>query len=261
MGIVGVMSAASSVAYFTTSATASDNEITTGTLTLAVYSTALDTFSGAPGDGYIVAEDVDGVSMDWTTDPGTYTALEAWTNAEPGAYATYGSYAGTDNNNGADTFNAGNRSVWFGVVNTGSLPLDYRFNIDGDWTAGDRFGTLSCPATPVDGDEALVSVERIRRYENGGATPGCQSHEECQNIRERLEFLSYVNTTSAAANLPAVALGVDVDEATPVTLEANQFQIYRVDFNLDTSTDNCYQGATYLYDLNVDGKQLTGAYL
>jgi hypothetical protein len=186
--------------------------------------------------------------------PTALATFEAWVNAQPGEYVAY------SNESGTDTDDAGNTSRWVAVVNRGSLPVQYRAAAVGSWTAMPRAASdPTCSAFGTDGtgsDASLVRVMNIRRYENGGDNPACQGHEECRNLRNWLRNVEgYTTTTSAAADVGGPVTGY-FDESADVTLEAGEFQVYRVDLNLDSSTGNCYQDATYMYDMQVQGKQV-----
>ncbi|MFH1244359.1 MAG: hypothetical protein V1487_02160 [bacterium] len=240
LGVVISTVAGATAAYFTTTVTATDNQITTGTLLLGLASSARHDV--VAGDGYWVAQDVDGVDT-------PISPFEAWINAQPGTYLAYSDEAGTD------TDDAGNTSRWVAVVNRGSLPVQYRAVAVGAWTILPRISSdpANCGGLGS-GDASLVQISNIRRYANGGAVPACLSHEECQNVRNWLTALGYTTTTSSATETGPVS-GY-FDESASVTLQPKEFQIYRVDLNLDSATDNCYQGATYEYDMQVQGKQV-----
>jgi len=82
LGVLGVTLGGATKAWFTSQVTAADNEITTGTLMLAIDSSQehgyRDAGSWAFPLAYTVVEDIDGVE---TTYDHTF---ETWANAEPG---------------------------------------------------------------------------------------------------------------------------------------------------------------------------------
>lgn len=233
----------STLAYFTSSIIAANNTITTGTLMLAIDSTQQHTTRTASWgypNAYTVVEDVDGISNQ------SYT-FEPWVNAQPGTYE----------DPWTDSWDrpAGNFSVWLAVRNKGSLPLLARAYANGDW--------LTLPRITSDPDECggmtpnpyLVKVRNIHRY---AATPttGCENHIPCQSLRDSLETGPWdpqtVTATDVAGDPVTGYIGGDV------TIDAGKYVIYRVDLQLDPSTDNCYQGATYSYNLNAEAIQAEG---
>ncbi len=231
-------------AWFTSTVTAADNEVTTGTLLLAVDSTRTHTYSGDWNlyDAYNVVRDVDGVSEDRED-------FEPWVNAEPGVFVAYSGGAGVE------TLPAGNFSVWVAVRNKGTLPLNYRFRTSGGWVADSgRLGDGTCGSS---GNANLVQVKEVYRYGNLSHNPdtGCESHEECRNIRDALMDLG-TGWTPASTTVDTFVLspGDWVDD--DVTLNEKEFAIYRLDMNLSENAGNCYQGATYLYDLTAQAKQV-----
>jgi hypothetical protein len=102
IAVVAVATVQATGAYFTSTVTAADNQLTTGTLRLGVASTAF----GGGNSGYWVAYD-DGVS---TVDGPNIPTV---TNMEPGV----------------------ERSVYVAVANIGSLSFDYRAFALGEWTS------------------------------------------------------------------------------------------------------------------------------
>jgi len=245
-------------AWFTSTVTAADNEITVGTLMLAVDSTWNHTYSGAWGspNADIVVQDEDGVSIQ-------YNNFEAWTNAEPGAYVAYSAEAG------ADTWDTGNYSIWMSIRNRGTLDLNYRAAVTGAWTNLPRAATdPACQAAyDLDGtgsDPTLVKVRNVHRYDVGVGS-GCENHEECRNIRDGLLTGPWTPQSAGTHDLTADPVagyyyGTDdgIASGTDIDLAPEEFVVYRVDLQLSETAGNCYQGATYQYDLVGEAKQLDG---
>lgn len=239
--VLAVAGTASS-AYFTSSVTAADNDITTGTLMVAIDSTRTHSYSPnwSLYDAYNVVKDVDGVTI-------AGNPLETWSNVEPGVYSTFSDWPRQD----------GNFSYWIAVRNRGTLDMYFKVypNQNGSWTLTrtvDELGN-SCGV----GDPNLVRVRNVHRY---AVTPtqGCENDEECRNLRDALQSVgswSPVSTTAVdVIGNPLTNFGDNV------LLGANQFAIYRVDMQLISSAGNCYQNATYQYDLDVDARQENGTY-
>ncbi len=260
LAAVSVTMAGATRAWFTSTVTAKDNEISTGTLMLAVDSTRTHSYS--PNwtlyDAYTVVRDLDGESDQRET-------LEAWTNAEPASYVAYEDYVAS----GEDPDEPGNNSVWMTVRNRGSLPAKAYLNMTGEWTDLPRIGSASCTsvADEASANHNLVRARKVHIY--GGGSSACENHEECRNLRDALEGLG------SWSNIPATYSTVDVDYNTglggtgatfylstdttadgdAIYLQPNEFVVVRVDLNLSTSADNCYQNGTYLYDVTLNGSQ------
>jgi len=238
IGVLGVTLTSATAAWFTSGVTAADNEITTGTLMMAMDSTQSHTYTYTGGwvlpTAYNIARDLDGVMQDMAD-------FEPWTNAEPGVAAAY---------DGTWPRPAGNFSVWVTVRNRGTLAFDYQGYATGAWTNTPRIDAGVPGCVEVDPNDNLVVVDNVHRY---AATPtsGCENHEECQNLRDALIGLGTWTPASVTAedvSSPSVITGED--------LGPNEFVVYRVDMHLSTDANNCYQGATYEYDLVGQAKQL-----
>lgn len=246
MALVLATTGVATSAYFTSSVTAADNEIRTGTLMLALDSTRVHTYTTPPAWGgdnaYTVVEDVDGVST-------AGQPFEPWLNAEPGTYVAY------SNDSGADNLPAGNFSVWLAIRNKGTISFNVGAEASGGWVLPLPRQSTDPACASVTADPTLVKVMNIYRYANGGAVPSCLSHEECRNLRDALLTGPWTTVSGYSARSwtgPIAGFWSD-DE---VAFDANEFGIYRIDLNLDSTTDNCYQGATYQYDLNGVAKQV-----
>jgi predicted ribosomally synthesized peptide with SipW-like signal peptide len=225
-------------AYFTSTVTAADNQITTGTLALAIDS-SIDSSNGGTGQLFglpytwnVAYQDSLGANI-------AGTPFTPWVGAAPG-----------DSN-----------SYFVAVRNLGSVPAQIRAAAVGRWTAGPRFGTLGCPADAVSANAALISVSQVHQY----ATGNCEGVNGCENLYYGLTNVSYFNEAGVSAQNSGPWSGYfyGVTSGTPdefnvnrFALAQNEFVVYRVDAQLSTAADNCYQGATYTFDLTVEGKQV-----
>jgi len=149
---------------------------------------------------------------------------------------------------------AGNFSIWLAVRNRGTLPLQYEAAANGSWTLIPRVTSDQTNCGLLTPDPSLVRVMNIHRY-NVSASAGCNNHIPCQNLRDALVNLSWVPHPTTVANDSGPILGW-YDESSDVTLQGHQFVIYRVDLQLSENAGNCYQGATYTYDLVGQAKQV-----
>lgn len=240
-------------AYFTSSVVAPDNVITTGTLLVAVDSAQEDTFVGTwgyPNAYEVVRENADG----------SYTLgmpFIPWTGAAPDDTHTY----------------------TVGVRNNGTIPLNFRAAAVGGWVSGPRFGTAACVGMGVGGsnveangtnsDASLVSVSNVHLYAAtvGG---GCESDFGCRNLRDGLltgPWTPVAGLTAGDVANPTgwyygTTLGTDgTSGGSFIALNEGEFAVYQVTTTLDADTNNCYQGATYNFDFNVQGKQVDASWL
>ncbi|MBD3279443.1 MAG: hypothetical protein GF390_01900 [Candidatus Pacebacteria bacterium] len=240
LAVVATTSVTSTQAYFTSEVTVEDNEIVVGTLLLALDAAQEDSYVGTwghPNAYNLVRENEDGSVTQ------TYT-LEAWTNAAPGETNTY----------------------TVGIRNRGTLDMNVRAAATGAWVDGPRFGTGGCPST-ADADPTLVSVSNVHQYAvtAGG---GCESDNGCNNLRDGL---ASVGAWTPVSGLTAADSGSVVgwyhgdtdgggDGDALYTLAESEYAVYQVEVTLSPATDNCYQGATYHFDLTAQGKQPAGAW-
>lgn len=257
-------------AYFTSQVTAANNQITTGTLSLAfdssrthfratpfAWNSGFGPF-GAPYDSYTVAYDNNGVNVNSST-------FEPWTNAAPGLYVPYDTVA--NGGNGADNLPTGNKSIWVAVRNNGTVDMKVRASATGSWTSLPR--TATDPAcTGLTPDPTLVSVKNVTIYGTTGGSNICKGNEECENIYYGLTGIvgggwtyatsaniagSDVNFTPAAGTAYLTTNGTA--GGTVIPLKSHEFVIARVDLNLSETANNCYQGATYQYNLVGNASQ------
>lgn len=253
LALVAMMAIPSTLAWFSSTVTAANNEISTGTMSMAIDSTRTNTYANGAWnlyDAYTVAYDNNGVLVN-------NHQLQPWTNAEPGPYVPYAGGNGTEPNV------PGNKSVWFSVRNRGTLSAKAQVVLDGRWVSGSRL-----PATP---NNNLVRVQNIYVY--GGGNSACERHEECRNIRDGLNGrpglgLSNVSTAKLPSALSSgpwnrelpgftfyLTSNFSNDPTKAIVLDPNEYVIVRLDLNLSTSAGNEYQGATYHYDVTVNGSQ------
>jgi predicted ribosomally synthesized peptide with SipW-like signal peptide len=258
-------------AAFTSSVTAADNEIVAGTLRLAIDSTRAHIYAtpytwnggfggaGAPYDSYTVVQDVNGVST-------AGLPLETWTNAAPGTFVPYVYQPG------ADVLADGNHSYWIALRNAGTVPLKVKANVTGgSWTMDPAVAaTVACTGADLNA-VPTVSVRNVHIY----ATDNCESHEECHNIYYGLKTGPWTNATTVAYDYynpgytplsgPVYASSNGTSGGTPIQINGQQFIVARVDVNFDDTLvapaiQNCYQGATFSYDLTGDATQVGGAW-
>ncbi len=253
ISMVMLLSAGATKAWFTSEVIAEDNEIIVGSLMLALDSSREHTYDGTWGlyQAYTVVEDVDGVSTQYET-------FEPWINAQPGIYVPY------IGNSGADVLPAGNKSIWVAFRNKGSLPMKVAGSAAGSWYEVPRMD----PGGACDGqtpDDTLVVPRNVHFYASSGSdTANCENHEECRNIRDGLmtgpwsyaQGVSVVDVSGDPISGVVYGSSDGTDTGTAFELEPNEFVIARIDFHLDESTDSCYQGATYHYDLTGYAYQL-----
>jgi len=249
LAIVVATTASATGAYFTSNVIAADNEIVAGTLLLAV-DTAQNTSYNPVWNSLAGAWNVTGDTINGVV-PGQ--PFLTWNNAAPG----------TEN------------SYYVGIRNRGTIPMNVRAQATGRWVNIPRAGTAYCPAAVLsDGtnaNHALVSVAEVKLF---AATPttGCDSEFGCRNIRDSLIGLGggWAPVAGLTAGSVAAPTGMFYGNTNGSTnssaqgdllaLGAQEFVIYRVDAELSPLTDNCYQGATYTFDLAVDGKQVNGTW-
>jgi predicted ribosomally synthesized peptide with SipW-like signal peptide len=239
-------------AYFTSTVSASNNQIVAGTLRLAIDSTQTHISGphtwGFP-NAYTIVEDDNGVSTQLNT-------LETWMNAAPGPYVPY------VNTVGADVLPDGNHSYWIAFRNKGTIPMKVKGNVTGGtWTpdAGVLAANPTCTAAHLNSGTPTVAAPNVTFYGTTGGSNICKSHEECENIYYGLTsgpwtYSSDPTIAGADINLTPPSSMVylssnGLSTGTPIVLKPSEFVIARVDGHFNTS-DNCYQGATYTYNLN-----------
>jgi predicted ribosomally synthesized peptide with SipW-like signal peptide len=262
IAVVSVATVQATGAYFTSTVSAENNQIEAGTLRLAIDSTqvhtnAADTW-GFP-IAYTVVEDVDGLSTQYNT-------LETWLNAAPGPYAGY------TNEAGADSWADGNYSYWVAFRNNSTISMKVSGDVDsGSWTIDPavQAATLACQTADLNATPT-VAARNVHFY----AADNCEGHEECENIYYGLKTgpWNYANTFSNGVALYAVdvagapltgevyASHTGTNAGVPMQLDPQEFVIARIDVNFDNAAavgiENCYQGATFEYDLNGYAHQL-----
>lgn len=241
IGALAAMLTVSTGAWFTSSVTAQDNVINTGTLLVAVDSAQEDTYVGtwgAPNAFNVVEQLANGTVVQ----NGNFIT---WDNAAPGDINTY----------------------TVGVRNAGSIAFKFRAGATGAWVSGPRFGTLGCPVDAASADHSLVSVTNIHQYAvtAGG---GCEGDFGCRNLRDGLQTGPWTPATGLTAGDSGAVTGFyyGVNEGngnvggTPSQIGAGQFAIYQVEAELSNTADSCYQGATYHFDLGVEATQVAAPF-
>ncbi len=225
-------------AYFSSTVLAEDNVISTGTLLMAVDTSDPELDGGlTPTWGThawnVVQEAADG---DMVVSGKKFVA---WDNVAPG-----------------DTY-----SYYVGIRNMGTIDAEVRSMATGEWVDGPRLvGDDSCPL-PADANASLVQVSNVHQFASGN----CNGETGCENIYYSLTNAGWTNVSGLSA---ANAMfdpddgyyygnvgGSGQEEGTHYLMGEDEFAIYRVDVELDPLTGNCYQGATYNFDLAVQGKQ------
>jgi predicted ribosomally synthesized peptide with SipW-like signal peptide len=240
--VVGVVAGAAH-AYFTSSVTAEDNEIEAGSLLVAVDSAQNDSYDGTWGYSNawnVVKEELNGTVV-------LGNPFLTWTGAAPGDLQHY----------------------YVGVRNRGDIPMQVRAKAVGQWVSGPRFGTTGCPANAASANAGLVTVDNVHLFAmTMTPTGGCDSEFGCRNLRDALGALGWSPVSGLTAGDSGTGSGnwfystvagasSGDDSATRYTLGEREFSIYRVDLELNSATNSCYQGATYQFDLTVKGKQVT----
>lgn len=273
IGVAAAAMVGSTGAYFTSSVSANNNQIVAGTLRLAIDSSRTHTTAstwnggigpfGAPFDSYVVAYDNNGVNLN-------LNPLEPWTNAAPGPYAAYNEVA--NGANGADTLADGNHSWWVSLRNFGTIPMKAKLGVNGGgtWTVNPAVEAANpgvCTSANLNLASNTVTVKNVTFYGTTGGSNICKGNEECENIYFGLVGLggwayssdSDIAGADVSVSGPSVSTAyasADGTNATsPIVLGPNQFVIARVDGNFDTS-DNCFQGATYTYNVTGNGYQV-----
>ncbi len=216
LALVGFTTVKATQAYFSSTVTANENVIKAGTLLMGLASTKDLT---ATGTAYNLAYDRlmdDGGVLN---NLAKFPALE---NMQPGQ----------------------SQVVYFSVYNRGTLPFNFRFAFDGDWTNLPNYSSDS-------GLKDRVKITRIDRL----ATRGWVSGEYGPyNINNWLVGYGFVWDNEAVAGAWG-ATAWNEYRAEGATLEPKQFQVYKVTFTLDPEAPNAYQGATFLYEIDAQAKQ------
>ena len=199
-------------AWFTSTVTAADSQIEAGTLRVGV-GTAIKSDSNYDPDtsaGYWVAYD-DGTT---TYPQSSFPPIE-------------------------DLYPGGVKSFYIAVSNVGSLPLNYRFVLDGSWPDGE------------DRNEGDKNINwRAHRYAAGN----CEGDWGCGNVRDWLQSYSYVWVSSGAGTWEYRELGNYITEGSSLD-NLKDFTIYRVDVKMLEGAGNEYQDQAFTYDLTTEAKQ------
>lgn len=258
MAIVAGSVGGATGAYFTSTVSANNNQIVVGTLRLAIDSSRTHTYAPHvwnPFDSYTVVQDVNGVSTNYNT-------LEPWLNAAPGPAAPFAHVTPEQ------TFPEGNHSYWISLRNAGSIPMIVKANLgSGTWAVDPAVQAANETCTNTHLNEASVlSVPNVTIYTTDGMANICKSQQECENIYYGLTSLPgwhYATdpAVQVAGNYNIIPSSTTVHlsptgaGSAPIVLNQNEFVIARVDLNFNTS-DNCFQGATYTYNLTGNAYQV-----
>jgi hypothetical protein len=271
LGIAAMTGVGATGAYFTSNVTAANNVIVAGTLRLDIDSTRTHTAAphvwngatgpwGSPYDSYAVVRDVNGVNTQLST-------LEPWLAAAPGPYAAYDTVA--NGGNGADVLADGNHSYWISFRNMGNITMKVKSSVTGGtWTVDPAVEAANpgvCTSANLNAGN-VVTVPNVTFYGTTGGANICKGNEECENIYYGITSLggwsystdpviqgSDFNIAPSSSTVYVTDTGLS--SGTPITLKSGEFVIARVDANFDTS-NNCYQGATYNYNLNGSAYQV-----
>jgi predicted ribosomally synthesized peptide with SipW-like signal peptide len=259
-------------AFFTSNVQANNNQIVVGTLRLAIDSSRTHTDAwtwnggtgpqGAPFDSYIVAYD-NGAATTFQQGP-----LETWQNAAPGTYVPYVEV--TNGGTGYSGLQDGNYSWWISLRNAGSINMKAKADVTGGtWTADPALTAVNATCTDAylnANSAGVITVPKVTVYGTTGMTNICKGDKECQNIYYGLTGLTgwhystdpiVAGSDISIAPTGTVYLTSDLTAAgTDITLKPQEFVIARVDANFNTS-DNCFQGATYHYNLNGSAYQMS----
>lgn len=235
IGALSAMMFTATGAYFSSTVVAEDNEINTGTLLVAVDTAQEDSYVGTwgtPNAYNVIRQNVDTT----TTQNGNFIT---WDNAAPGETQTY----------------------TVGIRNNGTIPFKFQSSAAGEWVAGPAFG--SCGTDLVDADASLVSVTNVHQYA-ATAGGGCEGDIGCRNLRDGLvglggwtpvAGLTAGDSGAVAGHYYGALDGGGDDDNAPVLIGEDEFAIYQIEVTLSDTADNCYQGATYEFDLGVEGYQ------
>ncbi len=204
-------------AWFTSEVSAEDNVITTGTLRLGVAGKTEN-------------------AMRWITydDAGTQVndyKFAPITNIQPGE----------------------SKTLYYAVVNRGSLPFYYRQSVDGYWDmAGYRPGAANYYM------RNQYYVDSLHRF----AGANCESDTQCIEVRNWLTGKGYtavgvLNNRTADVKLGHLfGQGENYNDSNYM-LDANEFTVYKIELGLKENTGNEFQGQDFLYDLLTEAKQTT----
>jgi len=212
-------------AYFTSSVTAEDNTIKTGTLMAAV-----------------------GTSQ--YTDTGLYNndtnSNTAWRVAydNHGTVVSGGSFPALTNMAPREE-----RSIYVAIYNWSDLPFYAQGYLRGLWSAGSRL--------PNNPDSDLMQVRNVHRYAVT-ATGGCENHSGCRAIRQWLTNAGYTPANASKTDVGPFSHGFTTERVingNDVQIGSREFVVYRIDVRLSPNAGNDYQGATYSYNFYVDAWQ------
>jgi predicted ribosomally synthesized peptide with SipW-like signal peptide len=205
---------------------------TTGTATLAYFT------SNVSATGNLITTGTLRLAVD-ATGPGTGDSY--WVAYDDGSGVTRlnAPFPEVSNMQPGET-----RDVYVGVRNYGTLPLDYRAYVTGTWGDDDL------------DVQNVVSVTNVRRFGTACVDPQCVDLQGYYSSNGYTHigpspftdfggpitgYFGYNQTTGDAA----------------FRLAPMEAQIFRVSVTLDEDAGNDFQGQTFTYTLNVEGKQTT----
>lgn len=226
----------STTAYFTSTVNANGNEIIAGSVSLALDTTSTHESVSEPlwnTHAYNVAFDNNGVTEAVNT-------FESWSGALPGEFFSY----------------------YFGIRNLSNTDLKFKFRTTGEWQ--DLRDSPECVAS-----SSAVTFKNIKLFGEGN---DCELNVECKNIKDGLSDLASnwlyrpsTNTTSITQELVNNGSGFNfiygtnngLDSGENIVLGPSEFVVYKMDMSLDSSIDDCYQGANYEWGIELRGYQVT----
>jgi hypothetical protein len=223
--LILVTTVTASLGYFVKQVTATDNAVQTGTLRLAIDSTQ----SGAGNEGYEVARD-DGTAQQ-------VAQLPTISNLEPGA----------------------SQSIFVAIRNTGSLPFAYRARISGSW------GNATLDNVEPSNQLFTVSVGQMD-------SSTCYNDAECNDLMGWLNNQGYsfvgagmpligdVNVHDTAffgASSPADPQFILQSGAANGSGNTGEYAILKLDFVLDPSAGNEFEGQTFTWAFDTQSTQTT----
>lgn len=217
-------------AWFTSSVTAADNEIQSGTLLLAVDTAQSETDGRVWGvDAWNVVRELE----DGTVDQRGY--FIPWTNAAPGE----------------------KHSFYVALRNRGTIGMQVRTTVTGEWVEGPRL-------EECEPDGSLVQVTNVHQF----ASNNCEGEYGCHNLYYSLTGLGWEHLPGLESHDASpdpddgyyygTVGGGGQAEGNHYTMDENQFAVYRFDVELSEEAGNCYQGATYHFDFVGEARQPGG---
>ena len=225
IGLILITTATASLGYFVKQVAATNNTAQTGTLRLAIDSTQ----PGAGNGGYEVAHD-DGTEKQ-------LAELPAITNLEPGT----------------------TRSIYVAIRNTGSLPFAYRARVSGSWgnatldNAAPSNQQFALSATKMDQSNCYYDAEcnDLMGWLNN------QGYRFAGNYMQALASANAHDTSFFGANSPADQNFTLQSGAANGNSYTGDYSILKLDFVLNPSAGNEFEGQTFAWTLDTQSIQTT----